>query len=47
MKNKPFIPFLQETENSLSVELHASGGSGALGFVAEVITLPVLSLIHI
>ncbi|CAG0896137.1 unnamed protein product [Darwinula stevensoni] len=29
---------------SLSVKLHASGGSGELGFIAEVITLPVSSI---
>ncbi|CAG0893659.1 unnamed protein product [Cyprideis torosa] len=34
----------RDTESSLSVHVHASGGGGHLGFMAEVVTLPVSTI---
>lgn len=36
--------FFKTAGTSLSVELHATGASGELGFVAEVVTLPISNL---
>lgn len=36
--------FFKTAGTSLSVELHATGASGDLGFVAEVVTLPISNL---
>ncbi|UYV80531.1 hypothetical protein LAZ67_19000487 [Cordylochernes scorpioides] len=37
----PLLRFVNSTDHTLSVQLHVSGGSGALGFVAEVVTIPI------
>ena len=43
--NKNDTSFYTTSGPSLSMKLHASAGSGYLGFIAEVVTLPVSTFI--
>ncbi|XP_069990075.1 protein bark beetle isoform X2 [Penaeus vannamei] len=44
MNSNNLMKFFKTEGTSISVELHATGASGDLGFVAEVVTLPISNL---
>lgn len=44
MNSKNHMRFFKTAGTRMSVELHATGASGDLGFVAEVVTLPISDL---